>query len=98
MEIRSREAELAELREQEQKISSLMGRPVYNATPGDGPRGRTDWREVLAKVPKQFKASDVRKVRGLRDKQPNETFSAITRWIAAKMVKRKDRGVYERVG
>jgi hypothetical protein len=98
MEIRSREAELAELREQEQKISSLMGRPVYNATPGDGPRGRTDWREVLAKVPKQFKASDVRKVRGLRDKQPNEIFSAITRWIAAKMVKRKDRGVYERVG
>ena len=98
MEIRSCEAELAELREQERKISSLMGRPVNKATPGNGSRGRTDWSDVLAKCPKQFKASDVRKVRGLRDKQPNEIFSAITRWIAAKMVKRKDRGVYERVG
>jgi Spy/CpxP family protein refolding chaperone len=66
MEIRSREAELDELREQEQKISALMGRPANKATRSDGSRRRTDWRDVLAKVPKQFKASDVRKVRGLR--------------------------------
>jgi hypothetical protein len=55
MEIRSREAELAELREQEQKISSLMTRPVNKAAPGDGSRKRTDWHDVLSKVPKQLK-------------------------------------------
>ena len=32
-----------------------------------------------------------------KDKRPSEVFAAITRWIDAKMVKRKSRGVYERV-
>jgi len=56
------------------------------------------WREVLSKLPKQFKAVDLRKVRGLAQKKSSEIFAAITRWIEAKLVKRKNRGVYERVG
>lgn len=59
--------------------------------------GRIDWRAVLSKLPKQFRAADVRKVRGLTEKKSSEIFAAITRWIEAKLVKRKERGVYERV-
>ena len=62
------------------------------------PQGRTDWRAVLEKLPKRFKASDVRKVRGLANKRSGEIFAAVTRWIDGGMVKRKERGVYERVG
>jgi hypothetical protein len=53
---------------------------------------------VLAQLPKQFKAPNVHQVAGLRDKRPSEIFAAITRWVAAGMVKRKARGRYERVG
>ena len=59
--------------------------------------GRINWRTVLQQMPKQFKASDVRGVRGLKGKRPSEIFAAITRWIDAGMAKRKARGVYERV-
>ena len=97
-EIRSRETELAELRQQEQGLQSFMGRPMKEAAPEGGSRGRIDWRAMLSKLPKQFTASDVRKVRGLADKRSSEIFAAITRWIDAKLVKRKDRGVYERIG
>ncbi|MGC1676370.1 MAG: hypothetical protein WA740_02455 [Candidatus Binataceae bacterium] len=47
-------------------------------------------------MPKQFKAADVRGVRGLKGKRPSEIFAAITRWIDGGMAKRKSRGVYER--
>jgi hypothetical protein len=59
-------------------------------------RGRINWRTVLGQLPKQFKASDIRKLRGLKDKRPSEIFAAITRWIEASLVKRKARGQYER--
>ncbi len=49
-------------------------------------------------LPKEFKASDVRKVRGIGDKPSSEIFAALTRWIMAKAIKRKERGVYRRVG
>ncbi|MGC1342763.1 MAG: hypothetical protein WA854_10570 [Candidatus Binataceae bacterium] len=48
-------------------------------------------------MPKQFKASDVRGVRGLKGKRPSEIFAAITRWIDGGMAKRKSRGLYERI-
>ena len=48
-------------------------------------------------LPKQFKASHIRTVRGLKNKRPSEFFAAITRWMEAGAVKRKERGLYERV-
>jgi hypothetical protein len=57
--------------------------------------GRINWRTVLEQLPKQFKASDVRSIRGLKDKRPSEIFAAVTRWIEAGSLKRKTRGVYE---
>jgi hypothetical protein len=96
--IQSRESELAELRQQEQKLQSFIGGAAKEAASDGGSRGRIDWRAVLSKLPKQFTAADVRKVRGLAEKKSSEIFAAVTRWIEAKVVKRKDRGVYERVG
>jgi len=52
---------------------------------------------VLNQLPKQFQASHIRAVRGLKNKRPSEIFAAITRWIEAGTVKRKARGAYERV-
>jgi hypothetical protein len=40
----------------------------------------------------------VRKVQGLGGKRSNEIFAAITRWMKAKAIERKDRGVYQRLG
>jgi hypothetical protein len=48
-------------------------------------------------MPKQFKAANMRAVRGLKDKRSSETFAAITRWIDAGTAKRRARGAYERV-
>ena len=59
--------------------------------------GRVNWRSVLEQVPKQFKAAQVRDIRGLKGKRPSEIFAAITRWIEGGTVKRKARGLYERI-
>ena len=59
--------------------------------------GRVNWGSVLERMPKQFKAAHVRSIRGLKGKRSSEIFAAITRWIEAGNVKRRDRGVYERV-
>jgi hypothetical protein len=48
-------------------------------------------RQLLTKV------SQIRAVRGLKDKRSSEIFAAITRWMEAGSVKRKKRGLYERV-
>jgi hypothetical protein len=52
---------------------------------------------VLEQLPKQFKASQIRIVRGLKNKRSSEISAAITRWMEAGAVKRKKRGLYERV-
>jgi len=101
--IRAAELELDALRKQEEQLGLIAGeKSAGKASVSNGAaapsHGRTDWREVLAKLPKRFKASDVRKVRGLSNKRSGEIFAAVTRWIDGGMVKRKDRGVYERVG
>jgi len=104
-EIRDIESQLSGMRRQEEQISQLAGDVVSSRSNGadadaDAPErrgGRMDWRAVLDKLPKRFKASDVRKVRGLANKRSGEIFGAVTRWIDAGMVKRKERGVYERV-
>jgi len=100
--IRAKDAELRRLRQEESKWAALIGQPGMvsadggMAARGRGARTRINWGEVLNKLPKQFKASDIRGVRGLRDKRSSEIFAAITRWIEAGAVKRRDRGVYER--
>jgi hypothetical protein len=96
-EIRARESELDQLRRQEQQISGLLG-PVPSAERPAAAGRRTNWTTVLEQLPKEFTASDVRKVQGLGEKASGEIFGAITRWINTKAVKRKDRGIYQRMG
>lgn len=93
--IHVKEAELEGLKAQEVQLGQLAGRSGGAGTE-PGRRGRINWRAVLAQLPRQFKASDIRRVRGLREKRPSEIFAAITRWIEAGTVKRKARGQYER--
>ncbi len=96
--IRSKESILSKLREEEARLGSLIGRGGGGAKAiSGGPRGRVNWRNVLSALPKQFKAADVRNVRGLKQKRPSEIFAAITRWIDAGAARRRARGVYERV-
>jgi hypothetical protein len=101
--IRTKDAELRRLRQEESKLAALTGQPGMAVTNGGmgagrrGARGRINWGDVLNKLPKQFKASDIRAVRGLRDKRSSEIFAAITRWIEGGSVKRRDRGTYERL-
>src|SRR5215470_7677383 len=101
--IRTKDAELKRLRQEESKLAALTGQPGMSASNGGmgtgrrGSRTRINWGEVLNKLPKQFKASDIRAVRGLREKRSSEIFAAITRWIEGGAVKRRDRGMYERV-
>lgn len=98
-EIGDRDSELAALREQERVLSTFLGAQPDGRAPAPkiGPRRRVDWRAVLSKLPKQFTAGDVRKVRGLANKRQSEIFAGITRWIDAKLVKRKDRGLYGKI-
>ncbi|MGO9062271.1 MAG: hypothetical protein ACLQU2_33655 [Candidatus Binataceae bacterium] len=100
-EIRVKEAELKRLKEDESRLGLVTGtvRAAAVAAPSartEGGGGRINWRTVLEQLPKQFKASDIRSVRGLKDKRPSEIFAAVTRWIEAGTVKRKTRGLYER--
>jgi hypothetical protein len=103
-EIRSKEAELRRLKDEDSKLVGLLGltatsrgSAAASRANGHGSRAaRIDWGRVLEQIPKQFKAADVHKVREVTNKQPSEIFAAIARWIEAKSVKRKERGLYER--
>ena|SRR5579862_1456988 len=96
-EIRLKESALTKLKQEEARLGSLIGRVGGAKSVSSGPTGRVNWRAVLSALPKQFKAADVRNVRGLKGKRPSEIFAAITRWIDAGAAKRKARGVYEKV-
>src|SRR5713226_8675347 len=97
-EISSRETELRELRNEEMQLARLAGR-VASPTPAQRPTGsgRVNWRQVLAKLPKEFGTSDLRKIEALRNKQSSEIYNGISRWTDAGLVKRKERGVYQRL-
>jgi hypothetical protein len=99
-EIRGKEAELARLKREEETLDRITGRRAGRgarvARNDAGRGGRINWRTVLSQLSRQFKASNIRQVRGLKDKRPSEIFAAITRWIDAGLVKRKSRGVYEK--
>lgn len=101
-EISAKQAVLGRLKEEESKLSALIDpRGTYGAKPatrgGSGGTARVNWRTVLEQLPKQFTASNVRTVRGLKNKQSSEISAAITRWKESGAVKRKDRGLYERI-
>jgi len=101
-EIRSAEDELQTLKEEEARLSALLRAEGTNgrskvSNVDRARKSRINWGAVLEQMPKQSKAADIRKLRGLEDKRSSEIFAAITRWIEASAVKRKDRGVYERV-
>jgi len=100
-EIRAKEEELKRLKDDETRLGLVTGKvsaevaaPAAERSERTG--GRINWKTILEQLPKQFNASDIRGIRGLKDKRPSEIFAAVTRWIEAGMVKRKDRGVYER--
>jgi len=104
--IHDKEAELKQLKDEAASLSQITGgggkapsvaEPRAVAVREGGKRGRIDWRAILTELPKQFKAADIRTVRGVKGKRPSEIFAAITRWIEAGTVRRKARGVYERV-
>jgi hypothetical protein len=100
-EIRSKEADLRRLKEVELNLSTLVGSRRKDRTQRHhrriGRAARIDWGRVLEQIPKQFRAADVRKVREVANKRSSEIFAAITRWIELRTVKRKERGLYERV-
>jgi hypothetical protein len=101
-EISSKEADLRRLKKEESQLSTVTGqrRTEEAKSPSNGSAGvtpRINWGTVLEELPKQFKASQVRSVRGLKNKRSSEIFAAITRWMEAGSVKRKKRGLYERV-
>ncbi|MGO9607198.1 MAG: hypothetical protein ACLQAT_28030 [Candidatus Binataceae bacterium] len=97
-EIRSKKTELVRLEQEFEKFTGLAS--LRGSTPAANriskAVGRTDWSQVLAKLPKEFKASDIRSIRGLKSKRPSELFAAVTRWIDSGVVKKKTRGVYLR--
>ena len=95
-EIRMKEVELQRLRGEESSVARIAGAAASTNGAQRGTRARIDWSTILQQLPKQFKASDIRAIREIRDKRPSEVFAAITRWIEAGSVKRKARGIYER--
>src|SRR5271166_279577 len=101
-EIRIEETELRRLKQEESRLSMLIGGEASSSRAGGSMRagpgaGRIDWRAVLEQLPKQFKAADVRAIRAIKDKRPSEVFAAITRWIQMGSARRKARGLYEKV-
>ncbi len=102
-EIRAKEVELERLKEEESKLSGLAGLTATGVGGSaasrriGGRKARINWGSVLERLPNQFRTVDIRKVRGLKGKRPSDIFGAITRWTEAGTVKRKKRGLYERV-
>jgi hypothetical protein len=100
-EIRAKEIELRRLKEEESRLSMLIGGHTSSARIASARTamrgGRVNWLSVLDQLPRQFKASDVHQVRGLERKRPSEVFAAITRWIQMGSARRKARGMYEKV-
>jgi hypothetical protein len=100
-EIRAIETDLRRLKDEESQLARLAGRgDEVRAAPNGTARsggGRVKWGTVLEQMPQQFKAADVGKVRSVKGKRSSEIFAGISRWVEAGAVKRKKRGLYERV-
>ena len=101
-EIHIRKAELRSLRDDDAKLAaatsqrSAPSRGPNHSAPRKGPI-RINWLAILEQLPKEFKASHIGAVSAVKHKRSSELFAAISRWIDAKMVRRRSRGIYERV-
>lgn len=99
--IRSKEVEIKRLKQEESQLTDLLGHQPRSGgaiSNGEGKaRIRTDWTAILGQLPKQFQASDLRKIPELKVRRWSEIYAGITRWMQAGSVKKKDRGLYERV-
>ena len=100
-EIRSMEMGLRQLKDEESQLARLagMGGGTHMAANGTNRKsgGRVNWGMVLEQMPKQFRAADVSKLPSIKGKRSSEIFAGISRWVEAGAVKRKERGLYERV-
>ena len=97
-EISARETELGELRDEERRLASLAGRVASSSsTRLSASSARVNWRQVLTELPKEFRTSDLRKVEALKHKRPSEIYNGISRWTDAGLVKRRERGLYQRL-
>jgi hypothetical protein len=92
---------LRQLKEEESQLVRLAGISggAHAAANGANRKsgGRVNWASVLEEMPKQFRAADVGNVRSVKGKRSSEIFAGISRWVEAGAVKRKERGLYERV-
>ena len=100
-EIRSMEMGLRQLKDEESQLARLagIGGGTHVAANGTSRKsgGRVNWGMVLEQMPKQFRAADVGKLPSIKGKRSSEIFAGISRWVEAGAVKRKERGLYERV-
>lgn len=100
-EIRSKEVEINRLKLEESQLTRLLShqpRVAAAISNGNGTaRTRKDWTAILGQLPKQFRASDLHKIHDLKDRRSSEIYAGITRWMQAGSVKKKDRGLYERL-
>jgi hypothetical protein len=69
------------------------GRPISR----NRSAGRVDWDQVLASVPKRFGVDDIVKHPGARAKGRAQIYPALTRWEAAKKIRRVAKGQYEKL-
>jgi hypothetical protein len=100
-EIRAMEMDLRRLKDEESQLARLAGRgDRVRAAPNGTARsggGRVNWGTVLEQMPNNFRAADIGMVRSVKGKRSSEIFAGISRWVKAGEVKRKERGLYERV-
>jgi hypothetical protein len=99
-EIRSKEVEIERLKLEESQLTSLLGHQPRGGGISNGGgkvRIRTDWTTILGQLPKQFQTSDLRKIHDLKDRRSSEIYAGITGWMQAGSVKKKDRGLYQRM-
>jgi len=99
--IRSKEVEIKCLKLEESQLTGLLShQPRGGGATSNGKgtaRTRTDWTAILGQLPKRFRAADVHKIHDLKDRRSSEIYAGITRWMQGGSVKKKDRGLYERV-
>jgi hypothetical protein len=111
--IHSLEGEIAHLREHADQWRSAVGGKLRGTVSSGGgkrrgrppgrPRGpqkgaRVKWDEVLASVPKRFGVQDVMNHPGAAAKGRAQVYPVLNRWEATKLIKRVEKGVYEKAG
>jgi hypothetical protein len=101
-EIREREGDLQRLIAQADRWRAALlggpsrGRPASRKGTASSGGKRVDWSKVLASLPHRFTTEDVAKNPDAARKPRNQLYPALTRWEAAKLIKRVGKGTYEK--